>query len=608
MKKGKLENLLEILMKKSKSGETERYLRADPGVAEALSKGILAPFLGRGEDLAVLALAAIGQAERIFSPPGERPSERQAQELIARLGKIDRFYAPLGGVVGYHHTFLQLLGTPRSSPPRLTAPPLLDVEKEGVDEGIEALEELAEIYPIGGLGVRLNLTSESGESLPVAMLPFAGRSLLEGLIRDVEAREHLFFRKMGRKITIPIAIMTSLAKRNNDQIEMLFEQKGWFGRDKESIRIFSQPSVPVISKQGEWVLEAPYELKLAPGGHGALWRTALDEGIFDWFQALGKKRLLVRQINNPIGGIDRGLLSLVGIGKREKKTFGFASCPRLPGAAEGALVIKNEASQPVIGNVEYTELNLEECSFPANTNILYASIERLLPVIESRPLPGLMVNLKESEGGRLESMMQNISDALDASDVFVTHAARRRTLSVAKLRFEAGKNELETPESAFYDLLYNGYELARECGVTLDPFCSFEAYLKAGPSHLFLYHPALGPLFSEIASKIRGGKWHSGCEVELEVAELDFEEVEIEGSLRVLAQAPLTSRCTLKQVKVRNEGIDRKKTRKYWDGSIERKEALTIILEEGASFYAENQVFEGGKILRVRAGEDRIFV
>jgi len=46
---------------------------------------------------------------------------------------------------------------------------------------------MAEIYPLGGAGDRLGLVDEeTGECLPVAMLPYCGRTLLEGLIRDLQ--------------------------------------------------------------------------------------------------------------------------------------------------------------------------------------------------------------------------------------------------------------------------------------------------------------------------------------------------------------------------------------------------------------------------------------
>lgn len=43
-----------------------------------------------------------------------------------------------------------------------------------------------------------------------------------------------------------------------------------------------------------------------------------------------------------------------------------------------------------------------------------------------------------------------------------------------------------------------------------------EEYLERGPGFLFLFHPALGPLWDIIAQKIRGGALAPGAELVLE--------------------------------------------------------------------------------------------
>lgn len=51
----------------------------------------------------------------------------------------------------------------------------------------KGLPELGEIYPLGGSADRLGLVDpDTGEGLPAAMLPYCGRTLLEGLIRDLQ--------------------------------------------------------------------------------------------------------------------------------------------------------------------------------------------------------------------------------------------------------------------------------------------------------------------------------------------------------------------------------------------------------------------------------------
>lgn len=52
---------------------------------------------------------------------------------------------------------------------------------------LQGLPDLGEMYPLGGSADRLGLVdSDTGECLPAAMLPYCGRTLLEGLIRDLQ--------------------------------------------------------------------------------------------------------------------------------------------------------------------------------------------------------------------------------------------------------------------------------------------------------------------------------------------------------------------------------------------------------------------------------------
>ncbi|MCH9609640.1 MAG: hypothetical protein S4CHLAM45_00260 [Chlamydiales bacterium] len=455
--------------------------------------------------------------------------------------ELDRFYAPIGGLIGYHTTFLELIeGVRKKNFDRLS--PVLgpDLREESfVEEGILAIPEMGEIYPVGGLGSRLDFRAEDGTPLPAALLPFAGYSLLEGLIRDVEAKEHLYFQRFGKKVTIPIALMTS--EENQKCVLDHCEERGWFSRPKESFRFFSQLMTPIITKEGEWTGE------MAPNGHGALWHTAYTAGVFDWFQKQGKKHLLIRQINNPIGGVDGSLLSLLGYGALKKKTFGFASCDRLKGAAEGVLVL---VDGKCVSNIEYTELADEDLSFefPANTNLLYANIEKILPIITKHPLQGLLVNMKNTDRGRLESMMQSISDVIDAKESFVTYNARHKTISATKRKFQG--DLLETPQGALFDQMRNGYELLKQCGFELPPMVDKETFLKEGAAVHFTYKPTLGPLYSMIEQKLKGGRIAKGSTLNLEIADVYIENLDLDGSLTIVGNG----RCSLKNVTIHNRG------------------------------------------------------
>jgi hypothetical protein len=64
-------------------------------------------------------------------------------------------------------------------------------------------------------------------------------------------------------------------------------------------------------------------------------------------------------------------------------------------------------------------------------------------------------------------------------------------------------------------------------------------YLERGPGFVFLAHPALGPLWSVVGQKLRGGSLAARAELQLEVAQACLQGVHVQGSLRVLADSPL---------------------------------------------------------------------
>lgn len=590
-------------------------------------------------EIVFLSVVVIGQGPVVFQ------NDLISKEIVFPLIEVERFYKSLGGIVGYHVTILKKLKEKDSKEHRAktyTRAPGVDLTnktpylKNALLKGIETLPFLAMIYPIGGLGVRLSLRTEEGLPLPAAMLPFSGKTLLEGLVRDAQALEYLYYKLFSKPIQIPILMMTSKEEQNHHHIQELLRQSQWFGRPKGSFFVFPQISVPVVTEEGNWSLKEPGIINLQPGGHGALWRMAENSGALEWLQEQGKKVILIRQINNPIAGLDSSLLEFLGIGQLEKKSFGFVSCERLVHAAEGILLLLHDETGITLSNIEYTDFaqhNIQDVPnvggfslYPANTNVLYVDLERILPLIEKHPLPGLVLNMKtyvpyideegnvkKALGGRLESMMQNISDAIICNDeanldVFLTYNERKKTISVTKKSYEKGESLLETPEGAFYDLLYNAHDLlANYCNFQLPPFCSHEEYLEHGPNLIFQYHPALGPLYEVIAYKLRDGRIEAGSELHLEIADVSIDNLTLRGSLLIEAEQVFgfkeslqwtcshskTGKCVLKNVSINNLGINRESTSCYWKHSIHRDEKLAIYLQGSAEFYAENITFQG---------------
>jgi hypothetical protein len=600
--------------------------------------------------------------------------QKALKHFLSHIKEIDEFYETSHGLLAYQITVLKLiLDQPQVTSQTLNTsirylePPHTDISQDSrevrsaIRNALQNLIHVAEIYPIGGAGERLNLRdTETDESLPVALLPFLGNNLLDGLIRDVQAREFLYFKLTGKQLITPIAMMTSFENHNDTHIHNICEKRKWFNRSKDNFFIFTQPMVPVVTAQGNWLLASLAQVNLKPSGHGVIWKLAQKKGVFNWFKQHQRTKMLTRQINNPIAGVDSGILSFMGIGFRDKKVFGFASCDRFVNTSEGmdVLIEENTAGGFLykLTNVEYTEFvkkgiddepeheNSKFSKFPANTNLLFVDINEAEKAIEKNPVPGLLINMKSSlpyissqgvlssiKAGRLESTMQNIADEI--VDIFpkqieeneyknlrsyLTYNSRVKTISVTKRCFNIETAHTETPENCFYDILQNHYDLLQNhCQMDIPPLNSFQEYLEQGPSFHMNYHPACGPLFSIIAQKIRGGKMAEKSELQLEIAEIDIENIDLKGSLiieatdvmggvderGILNYGKYYGKCTLKNVKVVNKGINKQAPNCYWKNEINRLESLNIKLIGDAEFIAENVTFNGNFEIEVKDGE-----
>jgi hypothetical protein len=595
--------------------------------------------------------SCLKQLIAIQQMPKRENQEGSPLELLDQLLLVDDFYRELGGLVGYQVAVLSILQgkavseNERGSSVHFLSPSFIDISKltreveETLEEGTSAMPFACEMYPLGGAADRLHLVDrESGEELPAAKLEFAGKTLLKRLLLDLEAREYRYFQKTGEVLTTPVVIMTSKEKNNWIHVQNILEENQWFGRPKDSFRMFVQPLVPVVDDQGDWCWIGSWKLSLKPGGHGAIWKLARDNQVFHWLKSLGKRYALIRQINNPLAGIDYGLLALLGIGANKKMSFGFASCPRLCQAAEGMNVLierqKGEKYSYVLSNIEYSEFakvgikdeplvpNQPYSRFTSNTNILFAHLAALEEAVKECPFPGLLLNFKkDAKGrsfGRLESTMQNIADVfveergepLGASQLkhtFVTYNERHKTISTAKKAYTPGCLPNETPEKCFYDLMGAHREL-------LTDFCHFqlpaESQLDDPPSFVFLYHPALGPLFKTIGEKIERGSFSLGSEFILEMADANILDLEIDGSIQIVSKEPLgkhfstpVPQCKLSRVRVINRGVDWEHSKPYWRGRPSRWESLFISLEGRSEFIAEDVSFKGDLQFTVRDGE-----
>lgn len=618
------------------------------------------------------ALIVMDQAEHILVFKDEKALANilDVKKMLLDLEEVDSFYDQVGGVIGYHLASLRLLQSIESpeepNPNEKYYPPEgidLTVASDEIEEdviyGIKSLSEMGEIYPVGGAADRLHLQDEKTHfDLPAARLEFLGRTLLEGLLRDLWAKEYLYFKLFHEQITTPVALMTSNEKCNDTLIKEIAQDTHYFQRPKESFKFFTQPLVPTFTEEGKWCLKAPMQLLLKPGGHGVIWTLAVKNNVFKWFERQNRKKAFIRQINNPMAGIDLGVLALTGIGCKEKKAFGFASCLRRVKTSEGMNILRETKCEKgysqVLSNIEYCDFkkfgiqdipkNQDEpfSVFPSNTNILFADLQAVEEAAMKLPYPGMLVNFKEmvhsdgfgeqivSKVARLELLMQNIADGFakfsdqsleknPKSDLpaFITFNKRHKTISPTKKQFVPGSGLVETAHGCFYDYLKNAQELLIEhCNFDIPRLPKEEDFLEKGPSFLFVYHPALGPLYSVIAQKLQGGFFQFGSELQLEIADACIQNLTLNGSLIVSADKVLgdtvnnelkfssnTGKCVLQNVRVINKGVNRDNHNIYWKNTVDRHESCMIYLQGNSEFVAKDVTLHGDLMISVKDGE-----
>ena len=607
------------------------------------------------ERLVLGVMIALDQADTLFDGLDTvQDPQGTLKKLSQTLIDLDHFYQPIGGIAGYHATVINLFTEEHHlDTHEYFSPPFQDIRTpnqtvwNSLYWGTAHLGSMGMIFPLGGAGDRLNLIDRATkEPLPASCCTFCGRSLFEGMMRDVEAQEYWYYRVFGKQVSVPILIMTSQEKNNDHHIEEMCRRANWFGRSPSSIRRIVQPLVPVIDTDGKWIVTSPLELALKPGGHGVLWKLAQDTGALSWLKVHGIESAIVRQVNNPLAGLDKNLLSLFGYGHANNKSFGFLACPSRPGLAEGLIILSvskgKDSPQASISSIEYTQFAelkqqhpdlLVEGACPANTNMLYIRLRDIPAALANNPIPGMIINPKTTVdtvkngqvikkiGGRLESCMQNIADGMgspiDPKDLpsipqeqlstFLLLQDRSNLFSTTKKAFVAGQPLAETPFGALYDWHHAMRSLlSGSCHITLPQEATQEEFVQEGPSFIFSFHPAMGPLWAVIGQKLSGGTIAKGSELELEIAEISCHGLNLAGSLRILAATPTKSmdgkggqysdkvgRAKLHNVTVTNKGLTRRTIVDILNGMEDRRESCQIDLEGFSEVEAENITIKG---------------
>ncbi|MCI0339738.1 MAG: UTP--glucose-1-phosphate uridylyltransferase, partial [Planctomycetales bacterium] len=151
---------------------------------------------------------------------------------------------------------------------------------------------IAAVMLAGGEGTRLGHAGPKG-TLPIG--PATGKSLYRWFAEQVRFRS----RKAGRPL--PLVVLTS-PSTHVATVEH-FRAGGNFGLEGSQVRFVPQGTLPVLDKDGRFVLRSMSSLTKSPDGHGGLLGALKRAGLLAEFRTRGVYHLFVFQVDNPLAKV-----------------------------------------------------------------------------------------------------------------------------------------------------------------------------------------------------------------------------------------------------------------------------------------------------------------
>lgn len=177
----------------------------------------------------------------------------------------------------------------------LTGTVTLDVIEENKEEyykaGIDAIKQykVGAVLLAGGQGTRLGSDNPKGMyNIGVNKELFIFEMLINNLMQVVKAAD----------TWVPLLIMTS--EKNDSATRAFFEEKDYFGYNKEYIMFFVQEMAPSVDYDGKIYLEDKARLSLSPNGNGGWFSSLAKAGLLEKAKAMGVEWLNVFAVDNVL--------------------------------------------------------------------------------------------------------------------------------------------------------------------------------------------------------------------------------------------------------------------------------------------------------------------
>lgn len=157
--------------------------------------------------------------------------------------------------------------------------------------GVQAVRDgkVGAVLLAGGQGTRLGLDKPKGMlNVGVEKELYLFEQLIHNIMDVVD--------KTGK--WIPLFIMTS-EKNNKDTVDF-FEEKSYFGYNKEYVFFFVQQMAPSVAYDGKILLEGKDQISSSPNGNGGWFISLVRAGLLDTISELGVEWLNVFAVDNVL--------------------------------------------------------------------------------------------------------------------------------------------------------------------------------------------------------------------------------------------------------------------------------------------------------------------
>ena len=214
-------------------------------------------------------------------------------------------------------------------------------ELKKIGKDVITSEKYAVITMAGGQGTRLGHSGPKGTYI---LNTINGPKYIFEIIIDTLKKAQKDY-----GVTIPWYIMTS--RENNDDTIDFFEEKNYFGYDKNKVKFFKQGELPLLDTSGKVILDKDKKIKEAADGNGGIYEAISKNGILDDLRSKKIEWIFVSGIDNILSNFIDPVL--IGLTIEEKQKIASKSVAKTDPKEKAGVFCKMNGNPKVI---EYTEL------------------------------------------------------------------------------------------------------------------------------------------------------------------------------------------------------------------------------------------------------------